>query len=319
MIVDWEAGTTDEGPRRQRMVGGERWVRLFLSPPRVLPVWQGRRSTSGPRSRCRAGGGCQAVVEIVSGTVSTFELAIAAEVFGLGRPNLPLRYRFQVCAAHTGPVRTQAGYDIAVTAGLSAMETADTIVVPGWQSLDVPAPAGVIDAALRSAHGRGARILGLCADAFVLAQAGLLNGRTATTHWRLAADLADRYPDVQVDPDVLYIDHGDVATSAGTAAGIDLCLHIVRADHGAAYAAEVARHMVMPPRREGGQLQFTPPTIASSRPRLPRSGAGLGRRAAAGADHRPGPGRSSSTVPQNLRPSLHQQVGVSPGRWVLTQ
>lgn len=153
------------------------------------------------------------VVALVHPPQSTFELAIAAEVFGLGRPSLPLRYRFQVCAEHTGPVRTQAGYDIAVTAGLSAMETADTIVVPGWQSLDVPAPAGVIDA-LRSAHGRGARILGLCAGAFVLAQAGLLDGRTATTHWRLAADLADRYPDVQVEPDVLYIDHGDVATSA---------------------------------------------------------------------------------------------------------
>jgi AraC family transcriptional regulator, transcriptional activator FtrA len=258
------------------------------------------------------------VVAFVHPPQSTFELAIAAEVFGLGRPNLPLRYRFQVCAEHTGPVRTQAGYDIAVTAGLSAMEMADTIVVPGWQSLDVPAPAGVIDA-LRSAHGRGARILGLCAGAFVLAQAGLLDGRTATTHWRLAADLADRYPDVQVDPDVLYIDHGDVASSAGTAAGIDLCLHIVRADHGAAYAAEVARHMVMPPRREGGQLQFT-------RPPSPRRGQGS---LAPVLDWAAGRLREPITVqdlaaqarlsPRTFARHFHQQVGVSPGRWVLTQ
>jgi AraC family transcriptional regulator, transcriptional activator FtrA len=196
------------------------------------------------------------VVALVHPPQSTFELAIAAEVFGLHRPHLPSPYSFQVCAETAGPVTTQAGYDITVTADLAATRVADTIVVPGWQSLDTPAPATVIDA-LRAAHGRGARILGLCAGAFVLAQAGLLNGRAATTHWRLAAALAEQFPGVRVDPDVLFIDHGDVATSAGTAAGIDLCLHIVRKDHGAAYAAEVARHMVMPPRREGGQLQFT--------------------------------------------------------------
>ncbi|WP_326822393.1 GlxA family transcriptional regulator [Streptosporangium sp. NBC_01756] len=193
------------------------------------------------------------VVALANPPQATFELSCAAEVFGTERPGLARRYRFDVCAELPGPVPTSAGYAMTVSEGLSALEDADTIVIPGWQSRAATAP---VLSALRRAHRRGIRIAAICSGAFVLAQAGLLDGRTATTHWRLAADLAARFPRVRVDPDVLYVDHGDVATSAGTGAGIDLCLHLVRADHGAAYAAQVARHMVMPPHREGGQLQY---------------------------------------------------------------
>ena len=270
-------------------------------------------STSGA-----AGADAHGVVALVHPPQSTFELAIAAEVFGLHRPHLPSPYSFQVCAETAGPVTTQAGYDITVTADLAATRVADTIVVPGWQSLDTPAPATVIDA-LRAAHGRGARILGLCAGAFVLAQAGLLNGRAATTHWRLAAALAEQFPGVRVDPDVLFIDHGDVATSAGTAAGIDLCLHIVRKDHGAAYAAEVARHMVMPPRREGGQLQFTRLPArrrihGSLAPVLDWAAGGLAGQVT--VDDMAAQARLS---PRTFARHFHQQVGISPGRWILLQ
>ncbi|HEY9476715.1 MAG TPA: helix-turn-helix domain-containing protein [Mycobacteriales bacterium] len=247
-----------------------------------------------------------------------FELACASEVFGLDRPGLPSPYTFELCTEDPGLVRTLAGYDLGVTVGLEALDRADTIVVPGWHPAGTEASAAVLDG-LRAAHQAGVRILSICSGAFVLAQAGLLDGRRATTHWRLAAALATRFPRVRVDSDVLYVDHGDVATSAGTAAGIDLCLHIVRRDHGAAFTAEIARHMVMPPHREGGQLQFVSPPVrrddtdplaplldwAAARLHEPISVARLA--AAAGVSER--------TMDRRFR----ERAGVSPGRWVLVQ
>ncbi|GIG70332.1 helix-turn-helix domain-containing protein [Phytomonospora endophytica] len=193
------------------------------------------------------------VVALAHPPQSPFELACAAEVFGLSRTGLPARYSFAVCALEPGVLPTIAGYGMTVGHGLDLLDEAETVVIPGWQGRDVP---DAILTALRRAHARGARILAICTAAFVLAEAGLLDGRRATTHWRVAAALAERFPLVAVDEDVLYIDHGDVATSAGTAAGVDLCLHVVRGDHGAAHAAEIARHMVLPPHREGGQSQY---------------------------------------------------------------
>ncbi|KUL51375.1 AraC family transcriptional regulator [Streptomyces sp. NRRL F-4489] len=198
------------------------------------------------------------VVALVRPPQSTFELGCAAEVFGIERGGVPVRYAFGVCAERPGPVATLAGYDMHVTEGLAALERADTVVIPGWLPPEAPPSPAVIEA-LRRAHGRGARLVSICSGAFALAHTGLLDGRRATTHWARAGQLAERFPAVQVDPDVLYVDHGDVATSAGAGAGIDLCLHLVRVDHGAGYAARVARSMVMPPHREGGQLQFTAP------------------------------------------------------------
>ncbi|WP_433476848.1 helix-turn-helix domain-containing protein [Spirillospora sp. CA-142024] len=197
------------------------------------------------------------VAALVRPPQSTFEVACAAQVFGIERPGLPTRYAFGVCTEHPGPITTRAGYDMLVTDGLDALDRADTVVVPGWVPTDEPSPAVV--QALRRAHSRGARVVSICSGAFALAHAGLLDGRTATTHWALADELAARFPRVQVDPDVLYVDHGDVATSAGAGAGIDLCMHLVRGDQGAQYAAHIARTMVMPPHREGGQLQYSAP------------------------------------------------------------
>ena len=140
-------------------------------------------------------------------------------------------------------------------AGLRALTSADTVVVPGYVKVLRPPPAPVL-ASLRAAAARGARLVSICTGAFALAYAGLPDGRRATTHWDAAAQLADRFPSVRVDPKVLYLDEGDVLTSAGVAAGLDLCLHVVRCDHGATVAARIARHTVVAPHRHGEQAQF---------------------------------------------------------------
>jgi AraC family transcriptional regulator, transcriptional activator FtrA len=258
------------------------------------------------------------VVALVRPAQSTFELAFAAHVFGIERPALPTRYAFSVCAERPGPVATRAGYDILVTDGLGALDRADTVVVPGWLPTTEP-PSQAVVQALRRAHSHGARMVGICSGAFALAHAGLLDGRRATTHWALADELAARFPDIRVDPDVLYVDHGDVATSAGAGAGIDLCMHLLRNDQGARYAAHVARTMVMPPHREGGQSQYSaPPHPAqidgSLAPLLEWITARLGEpltieRMAAHA------GVSTRTLTRRFA----EQLGTSPGQWLLAQ
>jgi transcriptional regulator GlxA family with amidase domain len=202
--------------------------------------------------------------------VAPFELAVACEVFGIDRSDLGVPwYRFAVCAAEAPPIRASVGgFTIDTPYGLDEVVAADTVVVPAWgaERLDEEPPADLLDA-LRTAHARGARILSVCSGAFVLAAAGLLDGRRATTHWMHSEELARRYPAVRVEPGVLYVDEGEIMTSAGTAAGIDLCLHVVRLDHGAEVANAVARRMVIPPHRDGGQAQFVEspiPTLAGS-------------------------------------------------------
>jgi transcriptional regulator GlxA family with amidase domain len=196
------------------------------------------------------------VVVLAVADVVAFDLAIAAQVFGSPTRDVgERRYAFAVCAAAPGPVRTSTGFSLLVDHGLEALAGAGTVVVPGIDRTEDAAPAEVLEA-LRTAHRRGARMVSICTGAFVLAAAGLLAGRRATTHWQYAALLARLHPDVEVDPDVLYVDDGDVLTSAGVAAGIDLCLHIVRSDHGAEVANAVARRIVVAPHRDGGQAQF---------------------------------------------------------------
>ena len=187
--------------------------------------------------------------------VAPFELAVPCEVFGIDRSDIASPwYRFMVCAVES-PVRTSIGFTIDTPYGLDDLERADTIVVPAGTGVSKQAPEAMLEA-LRRANRRGARIMSVCSGAFVLAEAGLLDGRRATTHWAHAEELARRYPDVKVDPKVLYVDDGDILTSAGTAAGIDLCLHVVRLDYGAEVANAVARRMVVPPHRDGGQAQY---------------------------------------------------------------
>jgi transcriptional regulator GlxA family with amidase domain len=251
--------------------------------------------------------------------VALFELGVAHEVFGLDRPELGVPwYRFRVCAAEPPPLRA-GGIWIDTPYGLDGLADADTLVFPSWRSPAERPPRALLDAVV-DAYRRGARLVSICSGVFVLAAAGVLDGRPATTHWRYAAALAERYPSVRVDPDVLYVDDGQVLTSAGTAAGIDLCLHIVRLDYGAEIANQVARRMVVPPHREGGQAQFIdcpmPPacgsdplgaalTWALEHLEQPLSVADLARRA----------GMSDRTFARRFR-ALH---GTTPHRWLLSQ
>jgi AraC family transcriptional activator FtrA len=190
------------------------------------------------------------VVALALDRVVAFDLSIAAHVFGhLGGR----RYTFATCAAAPGPLPSD-GLTLAVEHGPEALATADTIVVPGYDAHGRP-PEHVLDA-LRAAHARGVRVVSICTGAFALAHAGLLDGRRATTHWMWTDALAQRFPRVEVDANVLYVDEGDVLTSAGVASGIDLCLHLIRRDHGADVAARYARRIVVAPHRDGGQAQF---------------------------------------------------------------
>ena len=197
------------------------------------------------------------VAAIVSHGVSPFELSVACEVFGLDRSELvDPWYELRVCAAVEAPVtmKTSSGLALHTPYRLADAVDAGTVIVPMWPPDDEPGEE-LLDA-LRAAHRRGARILSFCSGAFLLARAGLLDGRRATTHWMYAERLQQEFPRIDVAPDVLYVVDGSVMTSAGTAAAIDLCLHVVRQDHGAEVANAVARRMVVPPHRDGGQAQF---------------------------------------------------------------
>src|SRR3954452_20723699 len=193
-------------------------------------------------------------VAVVSGSTQ-FELAVAYEVFGVDRRYLtPDWYAFKLCAADPPPVRTEAGLVLDTPYGLDDLVGADTVIVPA--AVNDPDEHPDLVAALRTAYANGARIASICTGAYTLAEAGLLDGKRATTHWAHADDFATRYPDIDVDPNVLYVEDGRLFTSAGTAAGIDLCLHLVRQDLGVEFANAVARRKVVPPHRDGGQAQY---------------------------------------------------------------
>jgi transcriptional regulator GlxA family with amidase domain len=188
--------------------------------------------------------------------ISPFHLAVPCLVFDEDRRNLGVpRFPVRVCALEGGSTATTSGYSIQAAAGLEGLEDADIIIVPSWRDIDERPPAVLLDA-LRAAHARGAVLVGLCLGSFVLAAAGLLDNRAAATHWAYAEDLAARYPAIQVKPDDLYVDDGDIITSAGVAAGLDCCLHLLRRLCGAEIAVRVARRIVVPPHRQGGQAQF---------------------------------------------------------------
>lgn len=199
----------------------------------------------------------------------TFEFGIAVELFALPRPEFENWYRFATVKAEPGPIRATGGITITADGDLDLLQEASLIIVPGWRGADTPVPEALCSA-LRAAYARGARIASICSGVFVLAASGLLHGKTATTHWRYTDKLAARYPDVRVDPDVLFVEGDRIYTSAGSAAGLDLGLHIIRQDYGAQIAASVARRLVLPAQRDGGQRQFVP----RPEPKL-RAGSGL--------------------------------------------
>jgi transcriptional regulator GlxA family with amidase domain len=212
------------------------------------------------------------VAVIALDQVAPFELGVLCEVFGTERDGFP-RYEFSVCTPDGGPVRTRSGFMLTPHADLAPTAEADLVAVPALPV--VTPPSGVLRAdggspapaseatvptevltALRNAHERGARVLSVCSGAFLLGQAGLLDGRACTTHWMYADELARQFPLARVHPDALYVRDGTVITSAGTAAGIDACLDLIRSEHGTAVATRLARRMVVPPHREGGQTQY---------------------------------------------------------------
>ena len=196
------------------------------------------------------------VVALLYDGLCTFEFGVAAEVFGLSRPEMGEGwYRFASCAVEPGPLRAHGGLRVMPDAGPELLDEADLIVIPGWKGAEVPTPADLL-ARLRAAHVRGARLASICSGAFVLAATGLLDGQIATTHWRYAKALRRLHPRVEVDETSLYRCAGRVFTSAGSAAGVDLMIEIVRQDFGAAAANSVARRLVMPAHRSGGQAQF---------------------------------------------------------------
>lgn len=245
-----------------------------------------------------------------------FELALACEVFGAEPAGVPNPwYRLSVC----GPGAVRAGrFRLEPDHGLDRLPGADTVIVPGWADIDQDPPDELIDA-VRAAHEAGARVASLCTGAFVLAAAGLLDGRRATTHWAHTRELAERHPRVTVDPDVLYVDNGSVLTSAGKAAAMDLCLHLVRLDHGSSVANTLARRLVVPPHRDGGQAQFvTTPVPAPGNHPL----AGLLPWAVQRLD-RPltveDLARQARMSSRNLGRHFRAVTGTTPLQWLLTQ
>lgn len=194
--------------------------------------------------------------------MSPFHLAVPPLVFGAADiTTAPSLYDVVVCAEHPGTLRTAAGFDIVVAHGLEEFGTADVVVVPSWRR--ERAPSDELLDALRSAHARGALIVGLCLGSYVIAASGLADGREIVTHWAAARDLASRHPEVVVRDDVLWRDLGDVVTSAGVAAALDCCLHVARRHHGSAVVDALARTLVLAPHRSGSQAQFIPHPVAT--------------------------------------------------------
>jgi transcriptional regulator GlxA family with amidase domain len=252
-----------------------------------------------------------AVVALALPAVEAFDLAIPAQVFGDRRQ--AGRYSFTVCAPAPGLVASTTGYAVQAQHGLAALASADTVVVPGYLPLNDPGEE--VCAALRQAAARGARVVSVCTGAFALAAAGLLDNRRAATHWHYADQLAARYPAVKVDADVLWVDEGTVLTSAGLAAGIDLCVQLVRADYGSDAAVSVARYMVVAPHRDGGQAQWL------ERP-VPPPGQSLAATCVWALEHLADPltvavlARHAGWAPRTFARRFTAETGMAPVRWI---
>lgn len=251
---------------------------------------------------------------------SGFTAGMAAEVFGRPAPEPGLDwYELSMCAQRPGVVTALGGARFDTPHGLDVLAAADTVIVPGVPNMTDP-PSPEVVTAVRQAHRRGARVVSLCSGTFALAGAGILDGRRAATHWAHAAELRGRHPLVAVDPDVLYIDDGDILTSAGQAAGLDLCLHLVRKDFGAAIANRVARRLVVQPHREGGQAQFIE-TPLSADPEDDRLSASMAW-AAANLD-KPVTvtvlAERAHMSPRHYQRNFARSTGTSPIRWLIEQ
>jgi AraC family transcriptional regulator, transcriptional activator FtrA len=259
------------------------------------------------------------VALLVDDGFSPLEFGVACEVFGFDRSTLGVPwYRLLICGSHPGPISSQVGYQVIAPHGLDDLRAADTVVVP---PIDREEPiAGVVLDELRRAHKRGARMISLCTGAFLLAEAGLLDGRLATTHWGHTEEMRARFPGVRVDRDVLYVDEGDIMTSAGSAASMDLCLHVVRKDFGAEIANRVARSCVVPPHRDGGQAQFVLEPFTGVQPGDPFTDT-----LAWVQEHLDEPigvedlARRSAMSPRSFARRFAAATGTTPHRWLVRQ
>lgn len=259
------------------------------------------------------------VVALAYDRLCTFEFGCTVELFALERPELGVEwYDFAVCAVEPGPIRAAGGFTIDAPYAPELLARADTIVIPGWRGADEAVPPELL-ALLRAAFARGARLCSICSGVFVLAASGLLDGRRATTHWRYADALARRFPAIEVLPDDLYVDSGQIITSAGSAAGIDMLLHLVRRDYGARVGNLVAQRLVVAPHREGGQAQFLPRPMAHdekgrltrlmdwvrAHPAEPHTIASMAGRAAMSA--------------RTLQRQFHDATGFGPVEWLIRE
>jgi transcriptional regulator GlxA family with amidase domain len=260
--------------------------------------------------------GMHRIAVLALDSVVAFDLAIPAQIFG--HRDERDRYRVAICAERPGPVATSTGFDIVASHGLHTVQRADTVIVPGFEHTERAVPATVVRA-LRAADRRGARMISICTGAFALAAAGILDGRRATTHWRHAAELRARHPEIDLDPSVLYVDEGRVLTSAGVAAGIDLCLHVVARDHGAGAANRIARRMVVAAQRSGGQAQFVERSVP------PPSDGGLGATRAWMLDRLDQPltvaamARHAARSERSFARHFRAETGTTPLRWLHEQ
>ncbi|AGI88121.1 GlxA family transcriptional regulator [Streptomyces albidoflavus] len=267
-------------------------------------------------SQERQGAEPHRVVVVVDEHSNPFELGCATEVFGLRRPELGRQlYDFRLCSPEPRTLMRDGFFTLTGVAGLEAADAADTLIVPNRPDTEVPRRPAVLDA-VRRAHARGARLVGFCSGAFTLAEAGVLDGRRATAHWQWADDFRARFPSVRLEPEVLFVDDGDILTAAGSAAALDLGLHLVRRDHGAEVANAVSRRLVFAAHREGGQRQFVErpmpdlpdeslaPVLAWAQERLdaPLTVAGLAARAA--------------VSPATLHRRFQAQLGTTPLTWL---
>jgi AraC family transcriptional activator FtrA len=260
------------------------------------------------------------VAAIVGSRVAGFELGILCQVFGLDRSDDDLpTYDFAVCGPRPGLVPTTSGFAVEVTHSLDRVAEADLVAVPAWPDLDAPLDPATVTA-LRDAHEHGATLLAICTGAFALAGAGILDGRRATTHWQFTDRLARRFPRVRIERDVLYVTDGPVLTSAGAAAGIDACLHVVRRMHGSATANALARRMVVPAHREGGQAQY----VEMPLPQAPADD-GLAQVLDWAASHLDLPlavatlAERARMSPRSFARHFRTATGTTPHRWLLEQ
>lgn len=249
----------------------------------------------------------------------TFEFGCVTELFALRRPELDVAwYNFAVCSADKGPINALGGFQVSVPHSLRLLDRADTIVIPGWRDAHEKPPAALIRR-LRKAYDRGARLCSICSGVFVLAATGILDGRRATTHWRYVELLARQYPRIQLEPDALYVDEGRVLTSAGSAAGLDMLIHLVRKDHGAKIANQVARRLVIPPHRQGGQSQFVErPVARDERARIAKLQDWLRRHLDLDITIA-GMARRASMSPRTLQREFRAVTGESAFAWLLRE